>query len=259
MIKELRSKYSIDTSGSTVMVVAHKYREAVLKSGMSDPEAFIRNNNQLVEISGGRGKAYIIPLSGSFNGNIVIKHYEHGGVLSGVFKDIYIGFKRQLKELLVMEKAKEAGLPVPEAVALCVKRVLGMFSKCWLLSRELPQTVPLIEKLKQLKENYPERFQQEKEKLLKAVAGLIRRFHHSGVYHRDLNVNNILVRGGDGCCELFLVDFDKARITEMNSHRREKNISRLKRSIRKYALKEALMDEKDIAFFINCYNGIEVG
>jgi tRNA A-37 threonylcarbamoyl transferase component Bud32 len=59
--------------------------------------------------------------------------------------------------------------------------------------------------------------------------------HDCGIYHRDLNVKNILVREGPEGLEAFVIDFDRAILmTSVPLDARMKNLLRLDRSILKW-------------------------
>ena len=68
-----------------------------------------------------------------------------------------------------------------------------------------------------------------------AVGSVIRRFHEKGIYHADLNANNILIDEGGRC---FLIDFDKCKIKKINLKWQKENLLRLKRSLNKITKNE---------------------
>ena len=63
-----------------------------------------------------------------------------------------------------------------------------------------------------------------------AAGRCIRRFHDKGVVHADLNARNILV---DDAGEIYLIDFDRARIRPGEEAAFARNIARLQRSLEK--------------------------
>lgn len=65
-------------------------------------------------------------------------------------------------------------------------------------------------------------------KLWADVGKCIRRFHLAGVWHADLNARNILL---DDESRVFLIDFDRARLTPGKTVAGENNLARLNRSL----------------------------
>ena len=63
-----------------------------------------------------------------------------------------------------------------------------------------------------------------------AIGSVIRRFHEHGVYHSDLNANNIMIDEGGRC---YLIDFDRCSIRQPKFKWQNDNLLRLKRSLNK--------------------------
>ena len=59
---------------------------------------------------------------------------------------------------------------------------------------------------------------------------MIRRFHDHGVWHADLNANNVLI---DNENRLYLIDFDRGRLRQAAPQWQQANLDRLKRSLLK--------------------------
>jgi 3-deoxy-D-manno-octulosonic acid kinase len=64
------------------------------------------------------------------------------------------------------------------------------------------------------------------------VGETIAAFHQQGVYHADLNINNILF---DQEQRVFIIDFDRGRLVRPYHQCLKQNINRLKRSFLKEA------------------------
>ena len=65
---------------------------------------------------------------------------------------------------------------------------------------------------------------------LTKVGNTIAQFHNLGVYHADLNINNILF---DNTGAVYIIDFDRGEIKAVKGQWQEANISRLLRSFDK--------------------------
>jgi len=63
------------------------------------------------------------------------------------------------------------------------------------------------------------------------IGACIRKFHHAGVHHADLNAQNILVDPSAGA--VYLVDFDRCRYRPGTVVQGSANLARLKRSLYK--------------------------
>jgi serine/threonine protein kinase len=70
------------------------------------------------------------------------------------------------------------------------------------------------------------------QRTLRAVADTIRSMHREGVYHRDLNLKNILVRQEADRVASYLIDFDRAAlfIGQLPAELASRNLDRLLRS-----------------------------
>ena len=64
------------------------------------------------------------------------------------------------------------------------------------------------------------------------VAECIATFHREGVYHADLNINNILFSGDN---KVYLIDFDRGAMRTPKAQWQQQNMDRLKRSFAKEA------------------------
>ena len=67
---------------------------------------------------------------------------------------------------------------------------------------------------------------------LAAVMQAVRRMHDLGLEHRDLNLGNLLIRLGEGGCEVFVIDLDRAKLHPgaLSFHLRQRSLRRLERS-----------------------------
>jgi len=88
-------------------------------------------------------------------------------------------------------------------------------------------------------------------RIIKRLAGLVRRLELLGVFHPDLHINNILVTGKG---ELVLLDFDRAFKKATGINDMERIFWRLDRYMEKYAGKGMIApDMKEKTFFLRAY------
>lgn len=98
------------------------------------------------------------------------------------------------------------GLPVPMPVAAIAEKK-GLFIRCSMLEER-------IEDSRSVAEIIAERALSAEE--TDAIGMTIRRFMDAGVYHSDLNIRNILLRG----TEVFIIDFDKCALRRGDAGRK---------------------------------------
>lgn len=147
----------------------------------------------------GRGVTYFF----DFNGvACVLRHYWRGGFMQRLSRDgyLWLGLKqsRGYGEWTILEKLGELGLPAPRPVALRIRR------DGWLCRSDIVTTE--IENSQSLGKLLQERALEARE--WEKIGRQIRAFNDNGVFHRDLNANNILLDGEKVC----LIDFDRARL-----------------------------------------------
>jgi len=177
----------------------------------------------IVGFAEGRGTTFFIQHQGR---DFVLRHYQRGGLVAKISEDRYLWsglrFTRPWREWLLLEKMQKNGLPVPIPAAIKVERK-GLFYTADIMMHRIPhsRTLNHILQTEDLAEGY-----------WIAIGSIIRRFHEQGVYHADLNANNILIDDGGRC---YLIDFDRCRIRKENMKWKKENLFRLKRSLSKIA------------------------
>jgi serine/threonine protein kinase len=143
-----------------------------------------------------------------------------------------------------------------EVYAACVKRTWGPFYRGWLVTRHLTESRDLWEAIR-------DGFIRDIgiKKILAAVAKSLRGLHREGVYHRDLNLKNILVRcESDQHVRAYIIDFDRAALFlgEVPMTLAQKNLCRLLRSANKLDSKKEYFSDADWESFVNSYHNQNV-
>ena len=172
----------------------------------------------------GRGAAWSVNYD---NQDWVLRHYKRGGMVAHWNKAFYLGVSlsstRAWKEWYFLNSLFSLGLPVPQPIAAYVNwtysRMFCLYTAA-ILIKEIPSAVTLAEKCQQ---------QGIDEETWKSVGACIQIFHRQGVYHADLNANNILF---DPSNKVYLIDFDKSCI-KSNGVWKSENLKRLHRSLNK--------------------------
>ncbi|HWP94691.1 MAG TPA: 3-deoxy-D-manno-octulosonic acid kinase [Gammaproteobacteria bacterium] len=169
---------------------------------------------------GGRGASWFVSWAGE---EWVLRHYRRGGFFGPLLRDRYFwqgeAAARPFREWWLLAKLHAAGLPVPRPLAAQIVRS-GVFYRGDILTERLA-ALPLSQLLAHGAID---------EALWRRVGACVRRFHDANVWHADLNAHNVLI-GKRG--EVFLIDFDRARLRTAGGRWRVANLERLARSLRK--------------------------
>ena len=169
----------------------------------------------------GRGSAWFLDTP---FGSAVLREYLRGGLPARISRDRYFftGWDktRPIAEFRILEQLSADRLPVPEPLAALTRR-RGLFYSGSLLTRKISGALPLADLMME---------KSERSGLWQRTGRCIRRFHDHGVVHADLNARNILVDLDD---QIYLIDFDRARIASGEKDAYQRNLDRLQRSFRK--------------------------
>jgi len=211
-IKPLRNGYLLSTES---------YNSKATESWFSPK--YWQAKNAIVNSKQGRTTAWFY----HYNDTVfVLKHFMRGGLIGKIISDqyLYTGLKntRIFKEFKLLRQLHEKGLPAPVPKAAQVK-VSGLIYRGDLITEaikgaqsvcEICQTRPL-----------------DDAEVIE-IAQTLGKFHNAGVYHADLNINNILLNDQG---KAYLIDFDRGEFREPNTQWQQSNITRLKRSFDKEA------------------------
>jgi tRNA A-37 threonylcarbamoyl transferase component Bud32 len=199
-------------------------------------------------VEGGRGAAWAITIGN--HGRAVVRWYRRGGAVRRVARDRYFGWRpRPIAELAVTAEARRRGVASAEVLAARVDRLACGFYRGAIVTREVEHAEALAAALRRRES------ESERVAVLTAVARALRAMHDSGVHHRDLNANNVLVccRGADGIAVHF-IDFDGARIRRcVGTRTRRRALRRLERSFAKLAVAEPAALAGDCAALERAY------
>ena len=179
------------------------------------------SRDAIIGFAEGRGTTFFVQYAGE---DYVLRHYRRGGFIARLSTDQYIwtGLRRTRawREWHLLAKVWEMGLPVSQPVAVQVVQNGATYSAD-IMTRRIPLTTTLAEELG--------RQSLSKDTWLE-LGKLIRRFHNHGVWHADLNANNVLI---DSNGRIYLIDFDRGRLRQLTQKWQQANLDRLKRSLLK--------------------------
>jgi tRNA A-37 threonylcarbamoyl transferase component Bud32 len=234
--------------GKTTILVKARYRNQIV----SQKTALLRKAREgfpsEISLLMGRNIIPSVPIEGS-NERMIIKHYYHGGFFRRITRDILLGNLRPFKELALLEEASRKGVPVPEAIACRVDRVFGPLYKGEIVYKEIPNSANLLEYLESLNVRLIREKIFQKREIIKSLAEAIKKMHTSGIYHRDLNIKNVLIQNIGKEIRVYLVDFDCSKIKHTLTLRdRLNNLARFHRSCQKWKAPITAMDK--LRFFL---------
>jgi 3-deoxy-D-manno-octulosonic acid kinase len=182
-----------------------------------DPQ-FWAARGEVSATPGGRGAAWFIHCAGR---EWVLRHCRRGGLLAPLTGDRYVWIDearvRAFAEWRLLGVLTARGLPVPKPVAAAYQRS-GLIYRCDLITERIVDSQPLSAALAAAA--LPQRVWHE-------IGAVIAKLHRAGADHADLNAHNILC--GDS---ISVIDFDRGRLRPPGEWR-EKNLSRLRRSLEK--------------------------
>lgn len=183
--------------------------------------------------AGGRGGAWIAAPEGGEEA--VVRPGRRGGWIARFNRSRYFAGDRFLDELVLTERLRRRGAPVPRPLA-AVRRDHRIGYETWLATRHLPGTAPAARLIAAASaDRLPA--------LLHAVGRAVRALHEAGGDHADLNAWNVLIAAGETSApEAWIVDLDRGRISPrpLTGRRARANLARLRRSFVKLGLASAL-------------------
>lgn len=168
---------------------------------------------QARSLPGGRGGLWELP------GGLLLRRCRRGGALGRLLGDRYASPERALEEQRLAAHLLKEGVGVAEVVAVRAERARPGW-KLDVVTRRIEDAIPLRELLPRAP--------------VAEVARAVRRMHDRGVWHADLNLQNILVTKSG---EVRIIDLAGSKVKRpLPESARMDNIARLYRSLVKQGL-----------------------
>jgi len=188
------------------------------------------DKNELNDSHQGRATCKTLLMESLGNETFIVREYWHGGMVGKVFKDFFCDGMRPVRELSVCEAASRGGIKTTEIVAIVKNKVFGPLYKFRLVTKEITESIDLIELLLHSNEN---RLFKQKKQIINELAKAVNDMHNVNIYHADLHLKNILVKSDPGGgVQVYIIDLDKSKQYEkIGFQRKMKNILRLDRSV----------------------------
>lgn len=184
----------------------------------------------------------------------LIRHYQRGGFIRHLLRDLYWGKERFFSEVRVADRALRGGVPTAEVLALRTEGAGWGFCRADLMTREIENSLDLDGYLRSARPGGFDKALPAKKKVTLSVAALLRQMHKTGLFHADLNLKNILLRFSMNELKTYVIDLDRARIeVPLTKQKRVRNLTRLYRSLEKYGHTETVVTNRDCLRFIRVY------
>lgn len=175
----------------------------------------------------GRGTTWFIRHK---NHHLVLKHYLRGGLMSRLSQDAYLFNNwracRSISEFDLLNELYRRKLAVPRPIAAQAVRS-GLCYRADLVTERIHDARDLLHVLRHTQDPM----------FYRALGQFIAEFHRHGVYHADLNIQNILQ---DGSGKFWLIDFDRAKLLPPDKSWQLRNMERLLRSFNKELIRHQI-------------------
>jgi 3-deoxy-D-manno-octulosonic acid kinase len=241
--RTLPPDFVIREIGQATLVIRREWEEPLISSGILTDQPG-SSAIQETPIPGGRESASIVTVAAV--GKLVVRRYRRGGLIGKILVDRYLSASRPFRELAVLSLAGARGVPVPEVLGASSTRA-GLFRhRGRIVTRLVPESRTLPAFIREKRDE-----SRRVEDVLKKAGAAIKAMHDAGIYHADLNMNNILVTDQG---RIVLIDFDNARTLDgMSAARRAANLRRLLRSLRKLRESGSPLEDGEFSMIIEGY------
>jgi tRNA A-37 threonylcarbamoyl transferase component Bud32 len=152
---------------------------------------------------------------------LIVKQFSPRGIAAHL--KAFIRPNPAMREWMALSKAARLALPVPRPVAVGWRHT-GLMRESFLVMEAMEDTRPLSSCLfgKHKLAVRPRR------EVTRAAALVIRRMHDAGIFHKDLHLDNLMVRTGDVSPAVYLIDFQRvAFYRSLNTELRMSNLATL--------------------------------
>jgi hypothetical protein len=182
---------------------------------------------------GGRGGVGLYDV-GSLR-SVVLRPCRRGGLVARLNRDVYFGVRlRPFREVRRTEELRRRGVPTVEMLGAGVRWLAPAAYKAVVASVYAVGAVNLWEYLRAASAA-------ERVRACQLVADATRVLHDAGGVHRDLNLQNYLVRRRHGETEVLIIDCDRVVLRRVEDRDRRAAFDRVCRSIRRLDPESAVL------------------
>ncbi len=243
--------FTLINKGKVLALLKDEYKDFLLQQGIDDLRTFLKKNSHAFHYHKGRTLHPSVPLGDGKR--MVLRQYSHGGLLRTITGSLYLLGMRSFRELAITEEIRCCGIPTIEPIgAIHQVTSFPIFYRAYLLTLEVPEALNAIQYLQKIGERPGGETLRHKRIMIRHSGLLLRQFHQSGFFHRDLQLKNILVAGD----RILMIDFDRSyRKSILSTAERMKNLLRLNRSAEKWRRSGLPISRTDRWRFFLAYAG----
>ncbi len=244
-------------SGRDLFRVNPSYRKALADADIAHFESFVSNHRSSESPAyEGRSAVYRLRVPG-IQQPLLHRHYERGGVMRLITRDLYGGRPRPFREIEVALKAGEMNIRTCPIMAARVHYVFGPFHRADILVGEIENANSLGDLLLSPGTGMSPRFRHN---LMKELGTFLAHLHDKGLYHPDLHFRNILFDGSRKRApdrdDFVVIDLDRVRVRHpLTGSEARRNLCRFLRFGAKYRTRDSEITETDFVRLIHSYTG----
>jgi 3-deoxy-D-manno-octulosonic acid kinase len=205
----------------------HEGARMMVRRGYEDAARLLVERKTLpaVEMLGGGRQAHPVVVLPTGE-KAVVRRYHRGGLVQRINATRYFGGNRAFDELRATERARAGGVRTARILA-AVESPHRVGYTAMLATLLIPGATDAARWLAEHAHDHDD--------VLRDVGRQVAAMHAAGVSHPDVHLRNLLVAEKDGAPEVWLLDFDKARVypAPVTASRRAVDLRRLARSARK--------------------------
>lgn len=193
---------------------------SILSAEQFEPEQLAAAGKIQAQAQSQRGAAWLIKYGQT---PAFLRRYRRGGLIGKFIKTLYwwsgLAATRPWREWQVMAQLSAAGHAVPRPLAARIRRRYGFFYEAEIIMSQIPQAQSLTELITQ---------QADSKAQWQAIGRALQQVHQAGLFHADLNPDNILL---DAQGKVWLVDLDRSELREPAAAWQQSNLNRLVRGL----------------------------
>ena len=205
----------------------HEGARMLVRRGYEDSARLLVERPSLptVEMLGGGRQAHPVVVLPSGE-TAVVRRYHRGGLVQRINASRYFGGNRACDELRATERARTGGVRTARILA-AIESPGSVGYTAMLATLLIPGATDAARWLAAHASG--------RDDMLRDAGRQVAAMHAAGVAHPDVNLRNLLVADEGGAPQVWLLDFDKARVspTPVPRARRATDLRRLARSARK--------------------------
>ncbi|MDR4509280.1 MAG: lipopolysaccharide kinase InaA family protein [Candidatus Brocadiaceae bacterium] len=225
------NRFSVAKYGCYTLHKRNEWNMNTLLALIDKHALFLKENvSQTIKVSTKVGITRI-PVANEKFEHLCIKEYRYLSPLKGIAY-YFFGSPAQ-KAWFAAHGLKALGFLTPQSVALFETKANGRLTKSFLIMEDISRCLPCDAYVIQRFGNSHRKVNfKTKTRFIFTLANSFKNLHNSGIYHRDLKANNIMVDESNTTWSFFYLDLDRVHFyKKITSKIRANNLSQLNASL----------------------------